>query len=91
MMKFIKESLAELEHVVWPTPTETRKYMNYTVGVIIVMATFLAILGYSLRSSLGFVREQFPHSPETSGTVSSEAATQADLEKALKKIQSKKT
>lgn len=65
--------------------------MNYTVAVIIVMATFLAILGYSLRSSLGFVREQFPHNPETSGTVSSEAATQADLEKALQKIQSKKT
>ena len=91
MMKFIRESLAELEHVVWPTPTETRKYMNYTVGVIIVMSAFLALLSYSLRGSLGFVRDQFPHDPTTQVTASSEAATEADVDKLLEKIGQKKT
>ena len=52
MSNFIKESTEELEHVVWPTQAESKKYMLYTVGVIIVMASMLAVLGYALRSGM---------------------------------------
>ena len=44
MSNFIKESTEELEHVVWPTQAESKKYMLYTVGVIVIMATILAVL-----------------------------------------------
>jgi len=46
MSNFIKEATTELEHVVWPTPAENQKYMVYTIGVIITVGIFLAILGY---------------------------------------------
>ena len=49
MFKFFSDAKQELEHVVWPTSTETRKYMTYTVGVIVSMALILAVLGYVLR------------------------------------------
>jgi preprotein translocase SecE subunit len=70
MLSFIKNSLAELEHVVWPTSTESKKYMIYTVSVIIVMATLLAILGYGIRGSLAGVRSQFDHTPPVLATES---------------------
>jgi preprotein translocase SecE subunit len=46
MSNFISEASAELEHVVWPTPVENKKYMMYTIGVIVTLGAFLAILGY---------------------------------------------
>jgi preprotein translocase SecE subunit len=82
MFDFIKNALAELEHVVWPTESESKKYMIYTVGVIVVMAALLAVLGYALRGSLVSVRGQFDHVPLTTTTGSGdELATQEDLEK----------
>jgi preprotein translocase SecE subunit len=52
MSNFIKDSTEELDHVVWPTNAESKKYMLYTVGTIIVVAIFLSILGYALQSGL---------------------------------------
>lgn len=31
MSNFITEASAELEHVVWPTQAENKKYMMYTI------------------------------------------------------------
>ena len=82
MSTFIKDALAELEHVVWPTETESKKYMTYTVGVIIVMATLLSVIGYIIRGGLVGVRDQFDHTAVISETVSGEdLATKEDLEK----------
>ena len=61
MFKFFSEAKQELEHVVWPTQKETQKYMSYTVGVIVVMAIILVVLGYVMREGLSIVRDQFPH------------------------------
>ena len=44
MFKFFSEAKQELEHVVWPTTLETKKYMYYTVGVIVIMAILLQLL-----------------------------------------------
>jgi preprotein translocase SecE subunit len=52
MSNFLKDAMSELEHVVWPTGAESKKYMIYTVGVIIIMAALLAVIGYALRGSL---------------------------------------
>lgn len=56
MFTFIKDAFRELNHVVWPTPKETRKYMNYTISVIIAMGIFLAILGWAFRDALLITR-----------------------------------
>jgi preprotein translocase SecE subunit len=37
MIQFVKDSLRELKHVVWPTNEETR---NYFVIVIVVLTLF---------------------------------------------------
>lgn len=79
MSNFIKDSAEELDHVVWPTNAESKKYMVYTVGTIIVLAIFLAIIGYVLQSGLKWVRDQFDHAPIVVSS-GSDLATQADLE-----------
>ncbi len=83
MSGFIKKSLEELDHVVWPTQTESKKYMYYTVGVIISMAALLAVLGFVIQQWLKWARAQFEHTPiVTETTVSGEDfATRADAEK----------
>ncbi len=43
MIKFIKESIKEFEHVVWPTPNETKKYFYIVVTMITVFTIFLFI------------------------------------------------
>lgn len=95
MFKFIQDALTELEHVVWPTPTETKKYMTYTVGVIIVLATALALTGQGIRLSLTNIREsvqdRFPSSNQTivSGS-GNEYATDEYLDSVLDAIEKKK-
>ncbi len=88
MSNFITEANTELEHVVWPTPAENKKYMVYTVGVIVVLGIFLAVLGYSITNGLKLARDQFPHDVAPTATVSGEdTMSQADLDKLLKNIQ----
>jgi preprotein translocase SecE subunit len=40
-MKFIKDSIRELKHVVWPTREETKKYF-------IIISTFIVLFGLYL-------------------------------------------
>ena len=79
MANFIKESLEELDHVVWPTQAESKKYMIYTIGVIVVMASILAVLWYSIRGGLQWARAQFPHSAIVTTASGEDTVTRADL------------
>ncbi len=92
MSNFIKESVEELEHVVWPTQAESKKYMYYTVGVIITIAAMLAVLGYVIQQGLRWARAQFPHTPITTAvSVSGEdLATESDLQALTDAIAKKK-
>jgi preprotein translocase SecE subunit len=91
MSNFLKESLEELDHVVWPTDIESRKYMIYTVGTIIVMATLLAIAGYLLSGGMSGLRAQFPRSPTvTQAVTGSDVVTEADLAKLQEAVEAKK-
>lgn len=88
MSNFITEASTELEHVVWPTPAENKKYMMYTVGVIVVIGIFLAVLGYGITNGLKLARDQFPHDAIVTQAVSGEdTMSQADLDKLLQNIQ----
>lgn len=54
--------------------------MTYTVGTIIIVGIFLAILGYIISTGMSLTRGQFTHVTPTVPTVSGEEfATQADL------------
>ncbi len=91
MSNFIKDAQGELEHVVWPTNNETKRYMLYTVGTIIIMASLLAVLGFGFQQSLRAVRGVFPHD-ETLSTISGEAnATNQDIDTLLESVQKKNT
>lgn len=90
MSNFIKDSTEELEHVVWPTNAESKKYMTYTVGVIVILATILAILGFGIREVLHSIRAQFPHETvATNASGSDDAATRADVDALVKNLKTK--
>jgi preprotein translocase SecE subunit len=90
MFKFIKESLAEFDHVVWPTPNETKKYMYYTIGTILVVGAMLAIADTLLRTGLQGVRDQFPHDTPTVTVSGEENATQDELDAITEKLETAK-
>lgn len=88
MANFITEASNELDHVVWPTPTENKKYMMYTIGVIVVIGAFLSVLGYFITSGLTMARGQFSDFHAPLPTVSGENnMNQAELDELLKNIQ----
>lgn len=89
MSNFIKEASAELEHVVWPTPVENKKYMIYTIGVIVVIGIFLAVLGFTITNWLVFTRAQFPHDTIVPTVSGEDTVNQEDLNKILKDIKVK--
>lgn len=57
MANFLKESLAELEHVVWPTHIETKKFFQAVVGIIVGMTIFTYILTLIFSNGLFSLRE----------------------------------
>lgn len=84
MFKFFSESKQELEHVVWPTPAETKKYMMYTVGVIVVMAILLAFVGYGLQTSLAAMRTTLGMGKDIVSTSSGDTlTTESDIQDLL--------
>jgi preprotein translocase subunit SecE len=46
VVRYLKETRAELRKVVWPTREETKNLTIIVVGVTIAMAIFLGILDY---------------------------------------------
>ena len=43
MLQFIKDSVRELKHVVWPTRQETKKYFLIVVSILILFWIYLFI------------------------------------------------
>lgn len=46
LINYIKESIAEMKKVTWPTKKETSNYTLLVIGISIGMAIFLGILDY---------------------------------------------
>lgn len=57
MFKFIKESLKELEHVVWPTNKETTAYFKIVVSVIVIFGLFLFAVGTFMSFGLYAIKD----------------------------------
>ncbi len=64
MANFLKESMAELEHVVWPTHIETKKFFQAVVGIIAAMALFTYLLTLLFSNSIFGIRTMM-HAPKT--------------------------
>ncbi len=43
MIQFLKDSVRELKHVVWPTRKETQKYFLLVITLLILFGTYLFI------------------------------------------------
>jgi preprotein translocase SecE subunit len=56
MIQFLKDAQKELEHVVWPTRAETKKYFTIVVAMISVCTVVLFLFGSSLTNLLFSIR-----------------------------------
>lgn len=41
MLQFLKDSVREIQHVVWPSAQDTRKYFFIVVGVLIAFGLYV--------------------------------------------------
>jgi len=64
MANFFKESLVELEHVVWPTHIETKNFFRTVVMIIVAMTIFTYLLTLIFSNSL-FGLRGWIHTPGT--------------------------
>ncbi len=75
MANFIKESMAELEHVVWPTHIETKKFFQAVVGIIAAMSLFTYLLTVLFSNSMFGIRNMI-HAPKAADLSGSPVTTQ---------------
>ena len=57
-MSFIKESMKEFDHIVWPTSTETRKYFVTVVSMITILTILLFAIGTIFSVGLFAAKKQ---------------------------------
>ncbi len=43
MLKFIKDSIREFKHVVWPTSTETKNYFYIVLTILVLFGFYLFV------------------------------------------------
>ncbi len=56
MIKFLQDAIKELQHVVWPTQKETKKYFMIVVSMIVVCTIVLFAFGSSMTNALFSIR-----------------------------------
>ncbi|MCH8518379.1 preprotein translocase subunit SecE [Candidatus Gracilibacteria bacterium] len=59
MIRFIKDSIRELKHVVWPTRKETQKFFGLVLALIIVFGIYLFIFSHIFSESLFSLKNMF--------------------------------
>jgi preprotein translocase subunit SecE len=52
---YIKESIAEMKKVTWPSKKETRNYTILVIGISIGVALFLGLLDYIFTTSFQLI------------------------------------
>jgi len=80
MIKFLKESIQEFEHVVWPTKNETRKYFSVVVTLIVALTIFIFLISTIFSTWLWFAKDAINPSKITP----TNTATEKNIEDALK-------
>lgn len=76
-MSFIKESMKEFDHIVWPTPAETKKYFVTVVSMIAVLTVFLFVVGTLFSAGLFAIKRQV--TPVQTTTTTAPSAQSGDL------------
>ncbi|MDD2916532.1 MAG: preprotein translocase subunit SecE [Candidatus Gracilibacteria bacterium] len=79
-MSFIKESIKEFDHIVWPTSEETRKYFVTVVSMITILTIFLFAVGTLLSVGLFAAKTQLVPVRTVSPTTSSAPASDLKLD-----------
>ena len=67
--------MAELEHVVWPTHIETKKFFQAVVGILVAMTIFTYILTVVFSNSIFGIRGMI-HAPKKADLSGSPITTQ---------------
>lgn len=81
MLKFLRESIKEFDHVVWPTRAETKKYLSIVSSIIVALTVILFVLGSVFTSSLFALRDVIV--PPQAASTSTSNNTPIDLSKLL--------
>jgi preprotein translocase subunit SecE len=55
LTNYIKESIAEMKKVTWPTKKETRNYTILVIGISVGVALFLGLLDYIFTTGFQFI------------------------------------
>jgi len=55
LTNYIKESIAEMKKVTWPTKKETSNYTILVIGISIGVALFLGLLDYLFTTGFQFI------------------------------------
>jgi preprotein translocase SecE subunit len=76
MANFIKDSLTELEHVVWPTHIETKNFFKAVVAIIVAMTIFTYLLTLLFSNAL-FGLRGWIHSPASADLSGSPVTAEA--------------
>jgi preprotein translocase SecE subunit len=69
MIKFVKDSIRELKHVVWPTRSETNNYFLTVVIVLILFWLYLFIASTVFTKSLFGLKDLVNPNIETTDVV----------------------
>lgn len=65
MISFIKAAIREIDHVVWPTDAETRKYFSIVTIMIVISTVILFTFGTLVSKGMFAIREMSPHDIST--------------------------
>lgn len=80
MIRFLRESVKEFDHVVWPTRRETVRYFGIVLSTIAVFALFLFIVGMTFSTSLFAIRSVVaPSAPAASSAAPQTSTSEVDL------------
>lgn len=69
--------MKEFDHIVWPTPAETKKYFVTVVSMITILTVFLFVVGTAFSVGLFAVKKQI--APVQSATPATSSAPVGDL------------
>ncbi|NVP17634.1 preprotein translocase subunit SecE [Candidatus Gracilibacteria bacterium] len=56
MVQFLKDSIRELKHVVWPTRQETTKYFFIVVSVLVLFGIYLFIASTAFSEAMLYLK-----------------------------------
>ena len=65
MISFIKAAIREIDHVVWPTPSETQKYFTIVTIMIAVSTVIFFTFGTFVSMGMFAIRAVVPHDVST--------------------------